>query len=128
MAKSGLSVLGIGHSDKGNTLYCVFPVLSDNLQGIAKAGNHDCGCAVVSTLDAQLDNALHDGADECREVFFGLVDLNVSAPYAHGNHIHGVDDLFGCVYRSGQNDLAAFCQVFVHQLPGACCSLMEASE
>ena len=128
VAESGLSVLGIGHGDKGDALNRVFPVLSDNFKGIAQAGDHDCGRSVVYALDSQLDNALHDRADKCREVFFGLVDLNVCSPYAHGNHPHRMDDLFGCIDRSRQNYLAAFCQIFVHQLPGVCNRLMEACE
>lgn len=113
LAEIVLAVLGIGHGDEGDILHGVFPVLADNLQAVAQAGDDDGGAAVVHAVHAQLDKALHYGADEGREVFLRALELYVAAPGAHGDEAHGVDYLLGGVYRGGKYNLPALCEVLV---------------
>ncbi len=113
LAEVVLAVLGIGHGDEGDFLHGVFPVLADDLQAVAQAGDDDGGAAVVHAVHAELNEALHDGADEGREVFLRALELDVAAPGAHGDEAHGVDDLLGGVDRRGKDNLLALGEVLV---------------
>ena len=125
-AKGVLTVLRIGHGHKGNGRNRVFPVFSQNLQAVTQAGNHNGGGAIVHALHPQLHNGLHDGADKGWEIPLGFLQLHISAPGAHGNSAHGMDNLFRCIDRSRQNYFLSGRQIRRFLSGRICRNLMEA--